>query len=148
MEKLKRKLSLLNIPVYEIETEDALPEVIYTHLELIDEDLLVYEPKIYFDTENINSSYNREHLNVIVFQTLLAVEESSILFVDQNVNDSIRLADLSNYSVLVVQERNVVDCIEVALHRISGASGYYNNNIEIISPSSIPSNSIIVIVKD
>jgi hypothetical protein len=148
VEKLKRKLSLLNVPVYEIQEDSELTNVLYQHLDQLGEDLVSTPLKLYFGTHNVDAATSDNQLNVIVFQTLLAVEESSILFVDKGVNDNINLLNVSHYSALIVQERNIVDSIEVALHRISSASGYYNNYMEIISPDSIPSNSIIIIKKD
>jgi len=148
MEKLKRKLSLLNVPVYEIQEDSELSDVLYHHLNKLGEDLVSTQLKLYFGTHNVDAAASDNQLNVIVFQTLLAVEESSILFVDKDVNDNINLLNVSHYSALIVHERNIVDSIEVALHRISSASDYYNNYMEVISPDSIPSNSIIIIKKD
>ena len=144
MDKLKRKLSLLNIPVYEISSDNELSDILYHHLLSKGERVLSENFKLSFNAKGGGLSECDNPLNVIVFQALLAVEESAILFIEKAVNERFQLINISHYTALVVHERNVVDSIEVALHRISSGSDYYNDCVEIISPDLIPQDSIIV----
>ncbi|WP_420554067.1 hypothetical protein [Neptuniibacter marinus] len=146
MGKLKRKLSLLNIPVYDIKDEGEIYNVLLSHLELTGE--VGDKLNLCFAEKGTSSFSFDRNLSFVVFKMLLAVEESSILFVDKRVNDNIKSIDMPHYTVLIIQERDVVDNIELALHRIASGSGYSNEYIEIIYPNSISSNSIVLIVKD
>lgn len=146
MEKLKRKLSLLNIPVYEVDDDGELINVIDCHLDSTGDFLYERNIKIYYDFEDVPNVNHDENINFMVFNALIGVSESSILFFKNELLENISKLDNGFFPVLTIKEKNVVDFIEVALHRISNGSIY--NNVEIITPEAIPYNALVVFVKE
>lgn len=146
MEKLKRKLSLLNIPVYEVNDGTELPDIVSYHLDSIGESLYDRNIEIYSNClELANADYDND-INFMLFNALIGVSESSILFFNNKSYEKILKLDRTFFPVLTVKERNVVDFIEVALHRISNGSIY--NNLEVITPEDIPNNALVVFIKE
>lgn len=146
MEKLKRKLSLLNIPVYEVDDDRELINIIDCHLDSTGDFLYERNIRIYYDCDDVSNVNHDDNLNFMVFNALIGVSESSILFFNNELLENISKLDNAFFPVLTVKEKNVVDFIEVALHRISNGSIY--NNVEIITPEAIPHNALVVFLKE
>lgn len=146
MEKLKRKLSLLNIPVYEVGDDRELVNIIDCYLDSTGDFLYERNIKIYHDYADLPNVNHDVNINFMVFNALIGVSESSILFFNNELLENISKLDDEFFPVLTVKEKNVVDFIEVALHRISNGSIY--NNVEIITPEAIPHNALVVFFKE
>ena len=146
MEKLKRKLSLLNIPVYEVDDDGGVINIIDSYLDSTGDFLYERNIKIYYDLADVPNINHDENINFMVFNALIGVSESSILFFKNELLESITKLGDGFFPILTVKEKNVVDFIEVALHRISNGSIY--NNVEVITPEAIPYNALVVFVKE
>jgi DNA integrity scanning protein DisA with diadenylate cyclase activity len=143
MEKFKRTLTLLNIPVLEIndltELDDVLGEV--ENCEWIT-----------WDQFQVEGYYNEigpsEALSKIAHhEVLIGVEESSILFVDSDIFQKFIKTKVHQLFLMVIKERDIVETIEIALYKISNGSGFYGKSIQILEPKDIPRNCIIIITK-
>ena len=146
MEKLKRKLLLLNVPAYEIEDDGELINIIDCHLDNTGDFLYERNIEIYYDCIGLEKANHDNDINFMVFDALIGVSESSILFFKNALLDTISELDNSFIPILTVKEKNVVDFIEVALHRISNGSVY--NSVEIITPEEIHNNALVVFIKE
>lgn len=144
MERFKRKLTLLNIPVLEIKDLTELEEAL---LEFRKE-RRVTQSQAVVSGQNNDSDLWKNSSEIPLFDLLLGVEESSILFTENKIFREFLKRDDNKVSVLVLKERNIVENIEVALYKINNGSYFYGKVLEILEPKDIPKNCIVLITKN
>ncbi|MGH1460929.1 MAG: hypothetical protein ACRBB6_02720 [Neptuniibacter sp.] len=143
MERFKRKLTLLSIPVLEINDLTELDEAL---LEFRKECRVMRSQTVVSGQDN-DADLMQRSSETPLLEVLIGVEESSILFTDNEVLRRLMKMDNNQLSVLVVKERNIVENIEVALYKINNGSNFYGKVLEILEPKDIPINCIVLIIK-
>ena len=143
MERFKRKLTLLNIPVLEINDLTELEEAL---LEFTKQPRVMQSQAVAADQNQEPDSW-RCSSDIPRFDLLLGVEESSILFTENEVFRDFVKSTENKLAMLVLKERNIVETIEVALYKVNNGSHFYGKVLEIIEPKDIPKNCIILITK-
>lgn len=145
MEKFKRKIALLDIPVIQIDNLCEFTDAVQS---------------FWKDAKQLKSkalkaaleSFERKHLDIfvndemVIFKALIGVEESAIMFVDQTAEKEF-VNHSDKHTILLIKERSIVENIEVALYRINNGSGFYGKYMGIIQPSDIPEKCVLVICK-
>lgn len=143
MERFKRKLTLLNIPVLEINDLTELEEAL---LEFRKEGR-VTQSQAAVAGQNEESDLWKYSSEIASLDLLLGVEESSILFTESEVFRDFVNRNENRLSALVLKKRHIVENIEVALYKINNGSYFYGKILEILEPKDIPKNCIILITK-
>jgi len=148
MERFKRKLTLLDIPVFEIvdkaEIGPRVSSFLYDNGINIDKELCGTgkEPEAPWGKGQTIGNGN----NLQSYTALLGVEESGILFIERNLAEQFTSARRQAYSVLLISERNIVESVEVALLRINSGSAFYGKQLEVIQPESLSEQSLVFIL--
>lgn len=143
MERFKRKLTLLSIPVLEISDLTELDEAL---LEFRKERRGMHCPAVVSGQDSDTDLMQRSS-EIPLLEVLIGVEESSILFSENKVLRRLLKMDNNQLSALVVKERSIVENIEVAFYKINNGSNFYGKILEIVEPQDIPKNCIIIITK-
>lgn len=146
MEKFKRKIALLDIPVIQIDNLCEFSEAVQSFWQ----DVKQFKSKALkaaldsIEQKQLDIFVNDE---MVIFKALIGVEESAILFVDQAVEKEF-VNHSDKHTILLINERSIVENIEVALFRINNGSGFYGKFMGIIQPSEIPDKCVLVICKN
>ncbi len=143
MEKFKRKLTLLNIPVLEIDNLKELDEVLFS---FATKKALSLDQMALAGLNN-DTEFIKAESEVPTLEALIGVEESSILFVASEIAKKCIKSHGHQYFSIVLRERNIVENIEVALYKINNGSNFYGKVLEVLEPNDIPKNCIIVVSK-
>lgn len=149
MDRLKRKLALRDIPVYEINHENeirtaALARLYELGVDVDDKSLRT----IRLTAENVDAAgYAQTSRDFVVVDALLVVEESIVFFVENQVSQYLANDQNQFHSALLIDERNIVDCIEVAFHKINNGSLFYGKQLSVIQSEMLAHLGIIIIIK-
>lgn len=137
MERFTRKLALLNIPVYDIDDESEILEIalrfMKNNVRECDESAFKINKVPAGSIEPHKTVNNCNEL--VLFEALLGIDESAIIFLDQRFL-YYKTASCLPFSILI-HESNIVESIEVALHRISSCSSYYSCPLHIVRPKDL-----------
>ena len=149
MERFKRKLTLLDIPVYEIAHEqEILPIVKQVAVQKgLDGNDFARLHKI--TAENLSTSTHASMRGILpVSEAFLAVEESVVFFLENRVFEYINGNLIFPIFSLLIHEKNIVECVEVALFKINNGSLFYGKELGAIRPEVLSDNCIFFIYKD
>jgi len=150
MDRLRRKLILLGIPVYDISDESEIESIIQDlnsgRGDLSDHFLFKYHqiPAKGVMNDGPNSGLN----DVVTIKAFLGVEESAIFFVEPEGYQYLIDNKYKAYVALLIDERSIVDCIEVAFHKINNGSNFYGEQMEIVQPDVFLRNSGVFILRN
>ncbi|MGH1432621.1 MAG: hypothetical protein ACRBB4_16070 [Neptuniibacter sp.] len=144
MERFKRKLTLLNIPVLEIKDLTELEEALLE----FKKERRVTQSQAAIAGQNNESDLWKNSSEIPSLDLLLGVEESSILFTESEVFRDFVNRNENQLLALVLKKRHIVENIEVALYKINNGSYFYGKVLEILEPKDIPKNCIVLITKN
>lgn len=147
MERFARKLELLDIPVYGIGDESEIFQIAFKFMQ----EQGVKLDERFFQINKIAAGslmpkYPISNDNgLILFEAWLGVEESAIIFLDQLATYYLNGSHLP--FAILLNENNIVESIEVALHRINFGSSFYGQQLDVVQPKDLSGLNQIFILK-
>ncbi|WP_415903192.1 hypothetical protein ACMXYR_05290 [Neptuniibacter sp. QD29_5] len=149
MDRFKRKLALLDIPVFEIADENEIKPRVASYLHK--NGIVIGKQSCSIGTEPecslVSDQSGGNDIVVESYTALLGVEESGIFIIERNLAERLNSYREQTYSVILLSECNIVESVEVALLRIGSGSDFNDKQFVVIQPESLSAQSLVFILK-